>query len=356
MHHGQNKILQIKNLHVEFPLKEGTVRALQGVDLTFFSRETLGLVGESGCGKSMTARAMLGLVPEPGEVTQGEILLARKDQDPIDITKLHPDGEVIRNIRGADIAMIFQEPMTSLSPVHTIGNQIMEAIILHQKTSKERAAELAVEMLQAVGLPDASRQLSTYPFELSGGMRQRVMVAMALSCDPKLLIADEATTALDVTIQAQILNLLKDIQEERDMSIMVVTHNLGVVAAVTHRVAVMYLGRIVEEAPVEMIFEQPKHPYTQGLLASVPKVGSKVGGRQAGRLQTISGDVPDPLLQVSGCTFHLRCPRFMRGICDREVPPFIETSEDQQVRCYLYSEDVPEAEKAQTAGGEGPRG
>jgi len=347
-----DRLLEIRNLHVEFPLKQGTVRALQGVDLTFNRGETLGLVGESGCGKSMTARAMLGLVPDPGEVTQGEILLYRKNEDPIDITKLHPDGDAIRKIRGADIAMVFQEPMTSLSPVHTIGNQIMEAVILHQRTSKDRAAELAVEMLEAVGLPDAPRQLSTYPFELSGGMRQRVMVAMALSCNPKLLIADEATTALDVTIQAQILNLLKGLQEERNMSILVVTHNLGVVAAVTHRVAVMYLGRIVEEAPVEKVFGDPKHPYTKGLLASVPKIGSRIGGQSAGRLQTIAGDIPDPLLEVSGCTFNLRCPHYMKGICDVEVPPLLEVSENQHVRCYLYSDEVSESRKAEAAGGE----
>lgn len=337
----QEDLLKIKDLHVEFSMKQGTVHALRGVDLNISKGTTIGLVGESGCGKSMTARAMMGLVPEPGEVTKGEILLNLKSGEFSDIVKLKRDGKEIRKIRGQELAMVFQEPMTAFSPVHTIGNQIMEAILLHQDVNKNEAKEIAIETLESVGLPDARRQLKAYPFELSGGMRQRAMIAMALVCKPRLLIADEATTALDVTIQAQILDLLQSIQEEMDMSILVVTHNLGVIATITERVNVMYLGRMVEEGSTEQIFDNPKHPYTKGLMGAVPEIGSKLKG-ETKRLETIPGVVPDPFLNVPGCLFHLRCPEFIEGKCDNEIPKEIEVEKGHSVRCFLYEKEINE--------------
>lgn len=344
----QDKLLTIQDLHVHFQTREGTVRALNGVDMTLYRGETLGLVGESGCGKSMTARAILRMVPYPGRIVKGDIHLYRKtdsDVEDIDLTALHEDGEEIRHIRGRDISMIFQEPMTSLSPVHTIGNQIIEAIRLHQGLNAQEARARAVEMLDLVGIPDANARVDAYPFELSGGMRQRAMIAMALSCNPSLLIADEPTTALDVTIQAQILELIVRLQEQFQMTVLMITHNLGVVAAMAHRVAVMYLGRIVEQASVDDIFHDPKHPYTQALLKSVPKVGEKTGQR----LWAIEGNVPDPFVQIPGCPFHPRCHQFMPGVCDRQVPQPTTVGPDHMVSCLLYSQNVESAASTPTA-------
>lgn len=334
-------LLEVEDLHVHFTTREGTVWALRGVDLTLRRGETLGLVGESGCGKSMTARAILNMVPKPGVISKGKVTFYRAGENggttatPIEVTKLHPQSREVRQIRGGDIAMIFQEPMTSLSPVHTVGRQIMEAVKLHQGLSKKAAKERAVEMLDLVGIPDAKNRVDTYPFELSGGMRQRAMIAMALSCNPSLLIADEPTTALDVTIQAQILELLQRLQEHFNMTILMITHNLGVVAALAHRVAVMYFGQVVEEGTAVQIFDEPKHPYTQGLLMSVPKVGEKSGKR----LWAIKGSVPDPSSAFQGCAFHPRCHEFMPGICDVRTPDFITLANRQKSRCWLHSDD-----------------
>jgi oligopeptide/dipeptide ABC transporter, ATP-binding protein, C-terminal domain len=333
---AQETLLEIRDLHVHFETREGTVRALRGVDLVIKRGETLGLVGESGCGKSMTARAILNMVPRPGRIVSGSIRFFRQgnlgpDTAPVEITKLDPYGPEMRAIRGKEIAMIFQEPMASLSPVHTVGNQIMEAIMIHQGLSKSAARERAAEMLDLVGIPNPRQRLDAYPFELSGGMRQRAMIAMALSCDPDLLIADEPTTALDVTIQAQILELLQRLQEQMGMAILMITHNLGVVAAVAHRVAVMYLGKVVEVGETIDIFDTPAHPYTRALLRSVPRAGEK-----RRRLWAIEGSVPGPHTQVPGCAFHPRCPEAIPGVCDQREPEVLRFGQSQWVRCVLH--------------------
>ncbi len=338
----QDILIKIRDLHVHFQTREGTVRALTGVDLDISRGETLGLVGESGCGKSMTARSILNMVPFPGRIIEGRIELYQKSNGAvktIDITSLGEESQAIRQIRGKDVAMIFQEPMTSLSPVHTIGNQIIEAIRLHTQVSEQEALRRAVEMLDLVGIPDARSRVSTYPFELSGGMRQRAMIAMSLSCNPSLLIADEPTTALDVTIQAQILELLVRMQEQLHMTILMITHNLGVVASMAHRVAVMYLGKVVEEATVDEIFHNPMHPYTRALLQSIPKVGEKTSER----LWAIVGNIPDPFLVVPGCPFHPRCPSYMQGKCEKEIPTLQEIKPDHKVSCLLYKDEKSSA-------------
>ena len=331
-------LLDIDNLHVQFDTSEGVVHALNGVNLRMHGRETLGLVGESGCGKSVTARAILNIVPKPGRITQGSIKFYSPRESTADrgssveLTSLEATGTEIRGIRGKEIAMIFQEPMTSFSPVHTIGFQIIELIMLHTQMDRNEARDRAIEMLHLVGIPDPVRGVDSYPFELSGGMRQRAMIAMALSCSPSLLIADEPTTALDVTIQAQILRLLQSLQERLGMGILMITHNLGVVASMSHRVAIMYLGQMVEEGTTEDVFAEPKHPYTQGLLKSVPQIGSKRGKR----LWAIEGVVPDPYTQVMGCSFHPRCPEFIPGLCDQSSPDTILVGSQHRVKCFMY--------------------
>jgi oligopeptide/dipeptide ABC transporter ATP-binding protein len=297
-------------------------------------------VGESGCGKSVTAQAILQIIPHPGKITNGEILLSLDHPDEnvesINLTAMHPRGKEIRSIRGKDIGMIFQEPMSSLSPVHTVGSQIIEAIHLHQDISSEDARARAIDLLGKVGIPKPEQRVDAYSFELSGGMRQRAMIAMALSCQPSLLIADEPTTALDVTIQAQILEVMQRLQEDFGMSILLITHNLGVIAALAHRIVVMYLGKIVEVGTKTQIFENPLHPYTRGLLNSVPKIG-KTRGQE---LSTIKGVVPPPFTQVKGCAFHPRCNNAMPGICDQDFPETQEIEAGHTVACYLYSEDL----------------
>ena len=330
-------LIEIEDLHVRFNLREGQAQAVNGVSLSIPANRTLGLVGESGCGKSVTARAVMQILPVRAQITSGRILLQPRDANqadpPIELTRLHPDGKAMRNIRGADIAMIFQEPMTALSPVHTIGNQIMEAIRLHQKKSKSEARALTIEMLHLAQVPDADRRVDAYPHELSGGLRQRAMIAMALSCHPRLLFADEPTTALDVTTQTQILNLISRLQQELHMSVVIITHDLGVVAEAADEVAVMYLGRIVEHASADRLFREPRHPYTQGLLASVPRIGRD--GRK--RLASIPGSLPDPFSIPRGCPFHPRCPEFKAGVCDAgPVPPFVEVAPGQKAACFLY--------------------
>jgi oligopeptide/dipeptide ABC transporter ATP-binding protein len=328
----KKSLIEVKDLQVSFPLDEGLVRAVEDVNLTIHQGEVLGVVGESGCGKSVTAQSIMQILPYPGKIDRGEILFCERNGSITDIAQLKASGKHMRQIRGKEIAMIFQEPMSSFSPIHTIGNQIMEAILLHQKISKADARKCAAEMLDRVGIPNANKRLDDYPFEFSGGMRQRAMTAMALSCDPALLIADEPTTALDVTIQAQILKLMKDIQCDTGTAILFITHNLGVIAQIADRIAIMYLGKIVEEGPVSDIFTSPKHPYTVNLLRAIPRIGKTEGKR----LVSIKGSVPGPLERPKGCPFHARCEELIPGHCDIMVPTLIQINEEHQVRCFLY--------------------
>jgi len=332
-------LLEVRNLKTYFFLDEGTVRAVDGVDFEVRQGQTLGVVGESGCGKSVTAQSILRIVPPPGRIVEGEILLHRmrhtgsSGTDVIDLVKLDPKGKEMRSVRGAEIAMVFQEPMTSFSPVHTIGDQIMEAIILHQKVDKAEARERAIEMLKMVGMPKPEQTIDSYPHQLSGGMRQRAMIAMALSCHPSLLIADEPTTALDVTTEAQILELMRDLQQQLGMAILYITHDLGVIAEMAEEVIVMYLGKIVERADVDSIFYEPLHPYTRALLKSIPRIGRKAKQR----LESIKGVVPDPYAIPKGCSFHPRCSKATPGLCDREEPPYVQVKSGHLVRCHLYA-------------------
>jgi peptide/nickel transport system ATP-binding protein len=335
-------LLEVKNLKTYFFLDEGTVRAIDGVDFDLQRGETLGVVGESGCGKSVTARSILRIVPKPGRIVEGAIVLHRLVDkgagstmtDLINLTDLDPMGAAMRSLRGCEMALVPQEPMASLSPVHTIGNQIMEAILLHQKVGKVEARAKAIEMLKLVGFPKSQERVDCYPYQLSGGLRQRAVIAMALSCHPSLLIADEPTTALDVTTEAQILKLMRALQQELGMAIMYITHNLGVVAQMCERVIVMYMGKVVEEASVDAIFHNPKHPYTSALLRSIPRLGLKT--RESQRLESIRGTVPDPYSIPQGCSFHPRCTKKIRGVCDQQDPPNIQVEPGHQVRCVLY--------------------
>ena len=336
-------LLEVKGLKTYFFLDEGTVRAIDGVDFSIERGQTLGVVGESGCGKSVTARSILRIVPKPGRIVAGEITFHRVAEaksgstvtEEVKLTDLNPTGAEIRSIRGREIALVPQEPMASLSPVHTIGNQIMEAILLHQKVNKAEARAKTLEMLKLVGFPNPQQRIDAYPYQLSGGLRQRAVIAMALSCHPSLLIADEPTTALDVTTEAQILRLMRSLQQEFGMAIMYITHNLGVVAQMTERVIVMYMGKVVEEADVDAIFHNPKHPYTTALLRSIPRLGLKTRDRQ--RLESIRGTVPDPYSIPKGCPFHPRCSQRIRGVCDVQEPPNIEVERGHKVRCVLYA-------------------
>jgi oligopeptide/dipeptide ABC transporter ATP-binding protein len=334
---GREPLIEVRDLKVYFYLDEGTVRAVEGVSFDIERGRTLGIVGESGCGKSVTSQAIMRIVPPPGEIVQGHILFYRYkgngSAEGIELAQLDPRGAEICDIRGNEIAIIFQEPMTSLSPVHSIGNQIMEAIILHQQVDKAEARDKAIEMLARVGFPQPEQRIDAYPHQLSGGLRQRAMIAMALSCHPSLLIADEPTTALDVTTEAQILDLMKDLQQEFGMAILYITHNLAVIAEMADDVVVMYLGRDVEFASVDDIFYEPYHPYTRALLRSIPRIGRK--SRQ--RLHAIIGAVPDPYNIPRGCPFHPRCSDFMPGKCDldQEVP-LVQIKPGHSVRCWLY--------------------
>ena len=320
-------LLEVKNLATHFPTREGLVRAVDGVSFYLDRGELLGLVGESGCGKSMTALSVMRLVPPPGKITAGEILFAGRN-----LLKL--SNREMRDVRGNDIAMIFQDPMTSLNPVFTVGEQIAEALRLHRRLSRRDARAGAIDAMREVAIPDPDLRVNDYPHQLSGGMRQRVMIAMALACDPKLLIADEPTTALDVTIQAQILELLNHLRKTRDLAILLITHDLGVVAEVADRVAVMYTGKIVEESPVEELFARPKHPYTEGLLRSVPKLTVK-NVAKAERLQTIEGTVPKPTNLPPGCHFEPRCPYRMPRCKEGEISLY-PVGVGVMVRCVLY--------------------
>src|SRR2546423_3015610 len=320
-------LLQLKNLQTYFQTREGLVRAVDDVSFYLDQGELLGLVGESGCGKSMTALTIMRLVAPPGKIVAGEILF-----DGRDLLKL--SNAEMRSVRGNDVAMIFQDPMTSLNPVFTVGEQIAEALRLHRKLARKAARVAAVEAMREVSIPDPELRVNDYPHQLSGGMRQRVMIAMALACDPKVLIADEPTTALDVTIQAQILDLLNNLRRTRDLAVLLITHDLGVVAEVADRVAVMYTGKIVEESTVDELFARPKHPYTEGLLRSVPKLTGRDVAKME-RLQTIEGVVPKPTALPPGCHFEPRCPYRMPRCREGEIPLY-PTGEAATVRCVLY--------------------
>ncbi|MFX3675077.1 MAG: ABC transporter ATP-binding protein [Paenisporosarcina sp.] len=320
-------ILQVKDLQTSFFTDDGEIPAVDNINFAVHEGEVLGIVGESGCGKSVTSLSIMGLVPSPpGKITGGEILFNNRD-----LTKL--SEKEMRKVRGNDVAMIFQEPMTSLNPLFTIGNQLLEAILIHKKDwSKKQAKSRAIEMLTLVGLPRADELMKEYPHQLSGGMRQRVMIAMALVCDPKVLIADEPTTALDVTIQAQILKLMKDLNERLNTAVLLITHDLGVVAETCERVVVMYAGKIVEEGPVSVIFKDPQHPYTKGLLQSVPDMRFK---KQ--RLYSIPGNVPKPGSIKTGCRFAARCA-FAFDKCLTQNPDLYQTSPVHKTRCFLYED------------------
>ena len=322
-------ILSVRDLRTQFFGPEGVVRAVDGVDFDVFEGRTLGVVGESGCGKSVTARSILRIVDRPGKVVGGSVMLRKADGSTVDLAGLSEDG--MRAIRGPEIALVFQEPMASFSQHYTIGNQIMEGVRLHMGLDKHAARKRAIELLDMVGVPQPSRRIDEYPFQLSGGLRQRVMIAMALACDPRVLIADEPTTALDVTTQAQILDLLRQLQAERGLAIILITHDMGVIAEMAHDVSVMYLGRAVESGSVTDIFDRPQHPYTAALLRSIPTVMAK----PRTRLPTIVGSIPHPFDRPAGCAFNPRCADIITGVCDVAEPPPTNAGA-RQVRCFLH--------------------
>jgi peptide/nickel transport system ATP-binding protein len=332
-------LLSVRNLKTYFPQDEGVVKAVDGASFDLYPGRTLGIVGESGCGKSITARSILRIIDQPGRIVDGEILFRRQKagnglyaDEVVDLTQLEAHGHEMRAIRGAEIALVFQEPMSSFSPVHTVGDQIIEVISLHQQVSYREARQKAIQMLRRVGIPSPEERVDQLSNQLSGGLRQRAMIAMALSCNPTLLIADEPTTALDVTTQAQILDLMRHLQRDYSMAIMLITHDLGVIAEMADIVVVMYLGRVVEQAPVDEIFHAPKHPYTQALLHSMPRLRAK--SRE--RLASITGSVPHPYNRPSGCPFHPRCAAFMSGVCDQREPELQMVDEGHRVSCFLY--------------------
>ena len=335
MHDGavakDDALLSVRDLKTYFFSREGTLRAVDGVSFDLHRGETLGIAGESGCGKSVTAQSILRIVPRNGRIVNGEILL-RTEAGVVDLAKLDGKGRQVRSIRGSEVSMVFQEPMTAFSLMYTIGNQIMEAIRLHQECDKRTARTRAVDMLRRAGMPNPEQTIDAYPFAISGGMRQRAMIAMALSCHPSLLIADEPTTAVDVTIQAQVLELMKELQQELNMSLIIITHDLAVIAELCDRVMVMYLGRDVESAPVADIFSAPKHPYTVGLLNSIPRLGEG----SAHEIEAIGGSVPSPYEMPSGCPFHPRCAYVMEDRCAREFPISAEVGPGHTTSCYLY--------------------
>jgi peptide/nickel transport system ATP-binding protein/oligopeptide transport system ATP-binding protein len=322
-----SNLLQVSDLQTQFRTRAGVVRAVDGVSFHIDKGELLSVVGESGCGKSITALSIMRLVSPPGRIIGGSIKFDGEEL-------LTASDARMRQIRGDEIAMIFQDPMTSLNPVYTVGEQIAEALRLHRGLSRKAARDAAIEAMQEVAIPDPARRVDDYPHQLSGGMRQRVMIAMALACDPRLLIADEPTTALDVTIQAQILELLDNLRRTRELGVLLITHDLGVVAEVADRVAVMYTGRIVEESPVKELFARPKHPYTEGLLRSVPKLTAEGVERQK-RLETIEGTVPSPVALPPGCHFAPRCSHRMPRCSEGEIPLY-ELENSVRVRCVLY--------------------
>jgi oligopeptide/dipeptide ABC transporter ATP-binding protein len=335
---SENPILvEVQDLKTHFFLHEGLVRAVDGVSFSIYEGRSLGVIGESGCGKSVTAQSMMRIVPvPPGKEVGGTIQMYLRDgggaAEVVDVLKLHAGGEKIRSIRGRQIGMIFQEPMTSLSPLHTIGNQIAENILIHEKgVSEKQARERTIEMLGRVGIPKPSRLVDAYPHQLSGGMRQRAMIAMALICGPRLLIGDEPTTALDVTIEAQILELIKSLQADFGMALMYISHDLAIVGEMSDEIMVMYLGLVMEHASTDEIFDNPLHPYTAALWRSIPTIDGKLE-----RLVPISGTLPSPFAVLPGCPFFSRCDRRMPGVCDAALPPLKEVVPGHLVRCFLY--------------------
>lgn len=325
---SKENLLTVKNLTVQFRTLEGVLRAVRDVSLSVSASETLGIVGESGSGKSMTAMSIMNLIPNPpGEIIEGSIFFKGRD-----LLKLPPAE--MRKILGNEISMIFQEPMTSLNPLHTCGKQIMEPLLLHQNYSKKDAKERALELLKQVGIPLPEQRFKEYPHQLSGGMRQRIMIAMALACNPKLLLADEPTTALDVTIQAQILELMKKLRRETDSAIMMITHDLGVISEMCHRVVVMYAGQVVESGPLKDIFHKPLHPYTEGLLNSIPTIT-----QEKQRLSAIDGAVPNPFEMPPGCSFQPRC-RYAEGVCLKDSPVLLPYPDERAVRCWRYAKPM----------------
>ncbi|MGQ9552639.1 MAG: ABC transporter ATP-binding protein [Anaerolineae bacterium] len=332
---ADNLLLEVKDLRTYFFLDEGVVKAVDGTSFELKRGHTVGVLGESGCGKSVTGLSILRIVQPPGRIVGGEILYHRAPKgrgvgvEVTNLVQLNPYGEEMRSIRGGEIAMVFQEPMTSLDPMYTISDQIVEAIVVHQEVDKRAAKELAVEMLDRVRMPQPRQVADRYPHQLSGGMRQRAMIAMVLSCNPSLLIADEPTTALDVTTEAQILTLMRDLQEDLGMAIMYITHNLGVIAEMAEDVVVMYMGKVVEQADVNTIFYDARHPYTQALLRSIPRIGR----RSRVRLESIEGMVPDPYNIPPGCTFHTRCRSHRPGVCDAEEPSLVDIGGGHLVSC-----------------------
>ncbi len=334
-------LLQVRGLRVHFPLEEGIVKAVDGVDFDVYQNRTLCIVGESGCGKSVSAQSILQLVDAPGHIVAGKILFHRRQSDGnteiTDLAALRASSTELRDIRGQDITMVFQEPMTSLSPIHTVGNQISEVIRLHMGLDAQAARQRSIDMLRRVGIPRADQNYDAYTFELSGGMRQRVMIAMALACNPSLLIADEPTTALDVTTQAQIMALLRELQDEFGMGIILITHDLGVVAEMADDVVVMYLGQVAERGEVDAIFHDPKHPYTRALLRSLPTLDFT----EDIRLDSIRGMVPDPFHRPVGCPFCPRCDEVIEGRCETENPPAYTLSPSRDVRCLHYEDLGP---------------
>jgi peptide/nickel transport system ATP-binding protein len=332
---ANGSLLEVKDLRISFNTDEGIIPAVDGVDFSVKRGQTLGLVGESGSGKSVSTWAIMRLLPTTAIIHQeSSIQFHRRDGQIVEITRLNPKGREIHDIRGGEVAIIFQEPMSSFSPVYTVGNQIMEAVLQHRPVNKGEAEAIAIDMLDRVGIPNPRRRLRQYPFELSGGMRQRAMIAVALSTNPSLLIADEPTTALDVTIQAQVLALMKELQDELGMAIIFITHNLGVIAQIADEIAVMYLGGIVERGPRREIFHDPKHPYTVNLLRAIPRIGKA----ESQRLVAIEGQIPSPLERPPGCRFHTRCTQMIPGRCNVDVPNVTQISTNHTVNCFLYED------------------
>jgi peptide/nickel transport system ATP-binding protein len=343
MGQSERPLLQVDDLRTYFFTTLGTVRAVDGLSFSVPPQRILGIVGESGCGKSVAARSILGIVPPPGRIVSGSMRF-RSDGGELDLATLDPHDEAFRHIRGREIAMIFQEPMSALSPVHTVGNQLIEALIIYDpKLTKDDAGGKCVDLLRMVGIPSPETLIDVYIFELSGGMRQRVLVAMAISGNPKLLMADEPTTAIDVTTQAKVLDLLRELHGENRMSMLFITHNMGVIAELADEVIVMYLGSVAERGPVVEIFDRPKHPYTQALLESIPGIGVT----PKTELRAIEGSVPDPYRRPPGCPFSNRCPSFMPDTCDTALPPLYRTEAGHDARCFLYEgSEVVEATPA----------
>lgn len=333
---SQTPLLSVRNLKTHFFMDEGVVKAVDGVSFDVHAGQVFGIVGESGCGKSVTMKAVLRIVEPPGRIVGGEILLNRAKQNGasgvIDLVKLDANSKEMRDIRGAEIALIPQEPMAAFSPVHTVGDQIIEAILLHQDVSKTEARKIALQMFKDVGIPIPEQRLDEYSWQLSGGLRQRAIIAMALSCNPRLLIADEPTTAVDVTTQAQVLRLLRNLQQQRNSAIIFITHDLGVIAQMADYVMVMYLGLVMEQGSVDTIFHNPKHPYTQALLRSIPTINMT----PRINLPTISGSIPHPFNKPTGCPFHPRCEKSMPGKCDVRTPALELVGEKQLASCFLY--------------------